>query len=163
MPTVKPKTIHTNHHLGTIVIGLTAVLLALGIYTFLYAQKPVAPATTHASDSLTSQHAAMILPDSPTGTTSVTGSIEDLTGRTQLVVTVRTITNGTAETHRYLVNYTKQTPTYTLTLNPTTTAVGKTSTSTASLKIGTPVQILTTETIGTVTPLTAREIDILSS
>ncbi len=159
---IKQHATPANHHLSTIVISLTAILLALGIYTYVYSHRTT-DTTGAASTTTTPTVNAAPIPDTISGARSFTGTIKSLQGQNQLTVTTVTITKGVPKTSVVIVNYTKQTTVKKFTYPKGSGEVIQSASDTAEVKADTPVQIYTKEIVGSTSPLTAQEIDVLPS
>jgi len=151
-----------NHRLSAIVILLTAVLLALSIYTFVYSRRS-AISSTGDTTRTNAATAAATLPDTVSGAGSFTGTIQSVRGQHQMIVATVVITNGTPTTKTLIVNYTNQTTIKTYSYAQGSSEVLQTASDTSALMTDVHVQVRTKETIGSTSPLTALEIDILPS
>ncbi len=159
----KPRTTKGNHHLATIVIALTAIFLALGIYTYTLSRSSTRTTGTNLSDATDTRATNTQALDTVTGTTSFTGTIKSLKGRNQLIVSTVVVAKGVPTTKTLIVNFTERTAVMTFAYAAGASEVTKTPTDASVLKDGLPVQIHTNEVVGSTSPLTARSIDILPS
>ncbi len=158
----------SHHPLAIITVLLTAILLALGVYTYTYSRNLNAPLNT---TQPTSARAAAILPGSPETTSTIAGTVREASGGGHLTVQTSPVVDGSANNQLIRVNLTNDTKYYMI--GPLPTEIGRpygalpqrerTKAPTTNLAIGATIQVLVDgPTDGTTVP-TAREIDIYSS
>lgn len=158
----------SHHPLAVLSVFMTAILLALSIYTFTYSRTAKTPS---AASPVKRAFASAVLPDTPEQVTIVSGTVREASGNGHLTIETASVVNGVSTGRLMRVDLANDTSYYFL--GPLPTAIAdpygtlpqrtKTKAPSANVAIGASVQILTDAPVDGTRAPTAREVDIYSS
>lgn len=156
-----------NQHLVSIIIVLTAILLILTTYTFIYNRQPNSQGTASTSSTSNASSVKDVKPDTPTGLKTFAGTIQAVRG-SEITVRTSVVKDGKQNDRNVSVTY----DTNTKIVKPSAIPVGvpdanvQTMTADehvtrANLKVGTQVRVSSGTVVDDLSSVIAERIEIL--